>query len=45
VCSVCKGSSSVGTGEGPESRLTIYEERKEGKLSTKLRNGGYGLYS
>ena len=31
----CKGSSSVGTGDGPESRLTIYGGRKEGKLSTK----------
>ena len=28
-----KGSSSVGIGKGPESKLTIYEKRKEGKLS------------
>jgi len=38
LCSinVCKGSSSVGTGEGPESRLTIYEKEKEGKLFISL---------
>jgi len=40
-----RGPAVLGTGEGPESRLTIYEKRKEEKLSTKLRNGSYGLYN
>jgi len=43
---LCKGSSSVGTGEGPESRLTIYEREKERKTIYKRPSSQeYGLYS
>jgi len=39
-----RGPAVLGIGEGPESKLTIYEKRKERKLST-TSNEDYGLYN